>query len=263
MTLGLGLGLGEARPSPNDIIRALFAGTTQGIWLDPSDRSTLFQDSAGTTPVTAAGQPVGLILDKSGRGNNAVQTTAGKRPTYQIDSTGRPFLLFDGVDDCLETGNINLSASDKLTALVGIRKLTNAASFPIVMEFGFNWTAVDGSFVLCAMDDTPGTYYFGSRGTISATASPGGFSAPVTNVVTLRGDIGGDIARLRVNGTQVANVTTDQGTGNFGTAPLFIGQRGGSSLPLEARIYSLIVRSGAVSDIAAVERWVNGKTGAF
>jgi len=42
----------------------LFRANEQGIWLDPSDFSTLFQDSAGTTPVTAVGQPVGLALDK-------------------------------------------------------------------------------------------------------------------------------------------------------------------------------------------------------
>lgn len=36
-----------------------------GCWLDPSDMSTMFQDAAGTTPVTAVEQPVGLILDKS------------------------------------------------------------------------------------------------------------------------------------------------------------------------------------------------------
>jgi len=45
--------------------RALFAAGAQGVWYDPSDFSTLFQDSAGTTPVTAVGQPVGLMLDKS------------------------------------------------------------------------------------------------------------------------------------------------------------------------------------------------------
>ena len=43
----------------------LFAAGEQGAWYDPSDLSTMFQDSAGTTPVTADGQPVGLILDKS------------------------------------------------------------------------------------------------------------------------------------------------------------------------------------------------------
>lgn len=43
---------------------SLFAGGEQGAWYDPSDFSTLFQDSAGTTPVTAVGQPVGLMLDR-------------------------------------------------------------------------------------------------------------------------------------------------------------------------------------------------------
>lgn len=43
----------------------LFAAGEQGVWYDPSDFSTMFQDSAGTTPVTAVEQPVGLILDKS------------------------------------------------------------------------------------------------------------------------------------------------------------------------------------------------------
>lgn len=36
-----------------------------GALFDPSDLSTLYQDAAGTTPVTAVEQPVGLILDKS------------------------------------------------------------------------------------------------------------------------------------------------------------------------------------------------------
>lgn len=44
---------------------SLFAAGTQGAFYDPSDLNTLFQDAAGTTPVTAAGQQVGLMLDKS------------------------------------------------------------------------------------------------------------------------------------------------------------------------------------------------------
>jgi len=43
---------------------SLFAAGEQGAWYDPSDLTTLFQDSAGTTPVTALEQPVGLMLDK-------------------------------------------------------------------------------------------------------------------------------------------------------------------------------------------------------
>jgi hypothetical protein len=64
--LGLGLSIPQiavrgTRFSPG----SLFAAGEQGAWYDPSDFSTLFQDSAGTTPVTAVEQPVGLMLDKS------------------------------------------------------------------------------------------------------------------------------------------------------------------------------------------------------
>ena len=51
--------------NPDAVIEALFASGEQGAWYDPSDLSTMFQDSTGTTFVTADGQPVGLILDKS------------------------------------------------------------------------------------------------------------------------------------------------------------------------------------------------------
>ena len=40
-------------------VPGLFALAEPGVWYDPSDLTTLFQDAAGTTPVTAAGQPVG------------------------------------------------------------------------------------------------------------------------------------------------------------------------------------------------------------
>ena len=78
--------------------RSLFSAGEQGIWLDPSDFSTLFQDAAGTTPVTAVGQPVGKILDKSGRGNHASQTTSSKRPV--LPSAGYR-LRSDFTDDAL------------------------------------------------------------------------------------------------------------------------------------------------------------------
>ena len=71
---------GAGGQSLDSAVRALFANGEQGAWYDPSDLSTMFQDSAGTTPVTAVEQPVGKILDKSGRGNHASQATADARP---------------------------------------------------------------------------------------------------------------------------------------------------------------------------------------
>ena len=51
-----------------------------GVWLDASDMSTMYQDAAGTVPVTAMEQPVGKWLDKSGNGNHATQSVTASRP---------------------------------------------------------------------------------------------------------------------------------------------------------------------------------------
>jgi len=70
---------------------SLFSNGEQGAFYLPEPEN-LFQDAAGTTPVTADGDPVGLMLDKSGNGNHASQSVAARRPIY-------PGLAYDGVDD--------------------------------------------------------------------------------------------------------------------------------------------------------------------
>jgi len=62
------------------IVRAIVS-ENNGAWFDPSDLSTLYQDAAGTVPVTAVEQPVGKILDKSGNGNHATQSVTASQPT--------------------------------------------------------------------------------------------------------------------------------------------------------------------------------------
>ena len=63
-------------------VQALFAGGKVGGMWDMGDTSTLFQDAAGATPVTAVTQPIGRVNDKSGLGNHATQATAGSRPLF-------------------------------------------------------------------------------------------------------------------------------------------------------------------------------------
>lgn len=79
---------------PRDI-PGLFANGEQGWWYEIDDISTLFQDSAGTTPVTADSDPVGRVTDKSGRANHLLQATAGARPLYKTDGQ-RHWLESDG-----------------------------------------------------------------------------------------------------------------------------------------------------------------------
>ena len=59
---------GVFRPTLNQLIKSLFSNGEQGFAYDPNDPndlSTMFQNASGTVPVTAVGQPVGLMLDKS------------------------------------------------------------------------------------------------------------------------------------------------------------------------------------------------------
>ena len=245
--------------------RSLFSAGEQGIWLDPSDFSTLFQDAAGTTPVTALGQPVGLICDKSGRGNHSSQSTAASRPTLQQDSNGLYYLSFDGTDDSMATPSINFTGTDKMTVWAGVRKLSDAAR-SMLIELSASFSGANGAFDIEApQTNGASTYYFGTRGTATVAAVAAGFAAPISNVISAIGSISTDSCILRVNGTQAASSAADQGTGNYGNYPLYIGRRGGTTLPFNGRLYQLIVR-GAESNagqIAAVEAWVNGKARAY
>ena len=58
--------LGSSSQTLTQLIKSLFANNEQGFFYDPNDLTTMFQDAAGTVPVTGVGQPVGLMLDKSG-----------------------------------------------------------------------------------------------------------------------------------------------------------------------------------------------------
>lgn len=80
--------------------RVLFVNGEQGWCFDPCDLSNLYEDAAGTAPVTAIGQPVGLMLDFSGNGNHRTQITATARPTRGANG----LLHYDGVDDRMASG---------------------------------------------------------------------------------------------------------------------------------------------------------------
>ena len=243
--------------------RSLFSAGEQGIWLDPSDFSTLFQDAAGTTPVTAQGQPVGLALDKSGRGNHATQTTAESRPTLQQDSNGLYYLSFDGTDDGMATPSINFTGTDKMTAWAGVRKLSDATAAAFV-ELSANANINAGAFVLFTPLSGSNIVmrHRGASAFIDATASP--YAAPITAVVSASSVLGTGAVAVNVNKTPFTS-TGVTGGGNYGNYPLYIGRRNNASLPFNGRIYQLIVR-GAESNagqIAATESYVNAKTRAY
>jgi hypothetical protein len=179
-----------------------------------------------------------------------------------------PYLKFDGVDDSLSTNSISFTSTDKMSVFAGVRKLSSAG-FPTILESSANVGSNAGTFNVFASGSTsnsPG-YIFGSRGTSAVTNASvdTGYAAPVTNILTGIGNIAADTCILRVNGTQVASNAADQGTGNYGNFPLYIGSRAGTSLPFNGQLYSMVIVGKAVTagELTSTETYVNQKTGAY
>lgn len=72
------------------------------MWLDATDPSQLFTNTACTTQVASNGNQVACWKDKSGFGRDFIQNTAASRPLYRTSAiNGLPGLEFDGSNDFL------------------------------------------------------------------------------------------------------------------------------------------------------------------
>lgn len=116
----------------NHPVLSLFKNAEKGLWLDFSDMSSMYQDSAGTISVSALSQPIGKVLDKSGNSNHAAQTASSRRPVFQTDGA-----FFDGVDDFLKTiAAVNYGQTDYLEIFIKIKSLYRYISYGVVFESG-------------------------------------------------------------------------------------------------------------------------------
>lgn len=219
------------------VVKSLFANQEQGFAFDFNDLSTMYQDAAGTIPVTGVGQPVGKVLDKSGRGNHASQSTSAKRPILQKNATtGAYYLAFDGVDDCLVTGNVDFSGSSKLSLFTGLRK--NNDNTAIVVELSqTSGYSTPSAFYLVSGNDGGAIGYTGAA-SHPFLAKINNYLAPDVAVLSLAFDRSTTTSTIRRNA--VAGTNGNTGTGNFGNFPVFIAARNQSSLPFNGHLYSLI-----------------------
>ena len=227
-------------------IQKLFANGEQGFFYDPNDLTTMWQDQAKLLPVTGSGQLVWHILDKSGNNNHAFATSSATRPILRKNAvTGANYLEFDGSDDFLMTNNIDFTATDKVSLFAGVQVADAATA--MLLEFSSNINERNRSFYIAAPDfnNTFGRgYYSLSYGAaylnILQTAFMSQGTYPDNAVLTVTHDISGSLSTIRRNGVKGIDGTADKGTGNFGNYPLYIGRRGGYSLPFTGHIYGLI-----------------------
>lgn len=265
MKIGVGLSISLQRPnswSPT----SLFSAGAKGFWYDPTDLSTLFQDVAGTTPVTAAGQSVALMRDKSGRGNHLNQTVSGNRPVYQIDGNGRSYLSVTGGQCLITVSNIDLSTVGTFTLITGLYKNSDAAiGWP--MEFGASVSTTPGFGFRFPHNSGLTTVSFTHRGATATVVSsqPDAGAAPKAAVITGITSLTASSVNIRLNGVASTAVTTATGGGTYGIGPFIIGTRNILTQPFIGRIYSVIGTQIALpnADIITTEAWVNARTGAY
>ena len=256
---------GNASATSNGIVvtaafspASLFASGEQGAWYDPSDLTTMFQDRAGTTPVTADGQTVGKILDKSGRGNHAVAPSDAARPLYKT-SAGLHWLQFDGVDDRLGVTEFNMLTT--ITLWMGQSLSSNGTNLETSVNPGsatnalsFEWFS--GSYFCGIVAPLIRYVYSLSAGTAFTLAMKFLIGQTDSAVIPEHSINGSQTGALGGSGTTV---------GSFGNFPITIGGRYGGTECTGMKLYSIVFLcdDASAQEIADTETWVNTKTGAY
>lgn len=256
MGLGLGLDL-TAVHSAGFNPRSIFGASEPGFVYDFTSPGTLFQDTARTTPVVLANDPIGGVTDLSGNSKHATQATAGSRPLWNGYATF--------TNHFLTVASMDFSSTNKVTLILGMYVASDALQ-GIVVEHSATVAGNNGTFAL-AVPQTNATAdaRWNSKGTTLVQPTPTRTAAPSFLVATCVGNIGGPLASISINRAVATTVATTQGTGNFGNFTTYIGKRAGTSLPINGRIYRVVAigRLLTATETAAVEAWCNSPIGAF
>jgi hypothetical protein len=248
MHLGIGLGItrlsGVLAAAPAFSPLDLFGSGEEGAWYDPSDLSTVWQDSAGTIPATA-GDPVGRIDDKSGNNNHATQSTPTARPTLQV-SGGLYYLDFDGVDDFIEKGAFSSIQSQPNTLAVAWKFDSLVATFSVIFD-----------------SDPSGRHLFregsGIYTLFSGAAVSFGTADLLSNVAVVH--FNSPQSTVRINGSVEL---TSSNTGSSGWTGATLGTHNTSAGNFtDGRIYGYIGvnRTLTASEIDGVESYLAAKSG--
>jgi hypothetical protein len=150
--------------------------------------------------------------------------------------------VFNGVTQFLKVETLDLSSTDAVTVFAGVRKLSDVAT-GFLCELSDSIDVNQGVFyVACPGANGSRKYSAAFKGTISSLAQVfSGYDAPTTNILTGIGDISENVAKLRINSEVVSVNNSDQGSGNYGSYPLYIGMRAGTSLPFNGELTRLTI----------------------
>ena len=178
------------------------------LWLDGADPRSMFQDSAGTTPVTAPSQTVQCWKDKSGSQLNVSNGSDG--PTYA--TTG---LTFAGSVGLSNTTGYNSTAGANLFAVWSSSDaLTRGTIVSVQYESEFIGGYLDTTYMYLNYSSSEGYYY-----------GPINYSANETYLYSVNTDTFPTLS-YTFNGSNSSAWTASE-TGAFSNTALKVGAQGG------------------------------------
>ncbi len=164
----------------SDIRQSLFSNSEQGALYDLHDRSTLFQDAAGTTPWTTLGQPLGLQRDKSkGLVRSANLVTNGDFASATGWTAGAGWAIGSGV------ATATTSSADLSTDIGAVANRWYVVTFTVTRTAGSLTVIASGTATTTPTISASGTYtlYILASGAGSTLIFRGsGFSGTIDNV---------------------------------------------------------------------------------
>jgi hypothetical protein len=248
-----------------------------GIWLDAGDVSSLAQNSAGTTAVTANNDPVGYWRDRIG-GYAFTQTVAeANRPLWVASAIGgKPALSFDGSNDFLA-----------LTSGAGLDVLRNVPGATLVVACRFatlNVSITGFSQVLFVQRNgattsrgnlalqTSGVISSGGRRLdadvfVSVISSASAISATTNYVLTGALNYTTGVARVFRNGTVLATNNSFHSGGNTSdtasNAVIIGAQDTAAANPANVSIAEALIYRRVISDaeLSALHNYLQSKYG--
>lgn len=220
----------------------LFANGEKGAWYDPKPEY-LYQDAAGTTAVTAGGDPVGNNDDRSPNDNDATQSVSVARPLYQTDGSLH-WLAFDGVDDRL--GPVTYASPVAQPCTLAIAMNRKDTSSGVIIATGLS--SSNRHQISLNVNNRLGAYS-GDGGIDSGSFLPVG-----KHIITVKFD--GANSELRLDGAVIA--TGDMGTSSSGGLTLSSLWSGSNSIAQD--VFGLVHVEG-VDNIDDIEGYLANLAG--
>ncbi len=223
-------------------------------WLDFSVIGGLYQTNNTTTPVTADGETIGYVTDKSGNGRHKTQASAGSRPLWKAN-------IQNSLGACLFSTDTLVSAAaiftdDSFSVFVVARGVAQSNTAIISQTSGAAGRMIMGSG---QTDSAKLRLFFNNGSSRSAESTTTAFD-DTAKLMYWHGDGSGNY-HMRINGGGAEgaitgqaltpeNIATKLGVGTDTSANVFAGYQ------MEVFVFQPVLSSG---DITLMRDYLNTK----